>query len=109
VCAGAWTRCFSRHPPSTEARLVRGHSSTLPTLVDASPTTLADDVSRLGTAHECLGWDSDPLFPSQDGGRGMMVAPKGGAVVAPVAHTSRHRLVDVVAVIMNHVAEGHSA
>ena len=36
----------------------------------------------------------------------MMVAPEGGAVVA---HTSRHRLVDVVAVIMNHVAEGHSA
>ena len=50
-----------------------------------------------------------PAFPSQDGWRGMMVAPKGGAVVAPVAHTSRHRLVDVVAVIMNHVAEGHSA
>jgi hypothetical protein len=39
----------------------------------------------------------------------MMVAGKGAAVVAPVAHTSRHRLVDLVAVIMNHVAEGHSA
>jgi hypothetical protein len=38
----------------------------------------------------------------------MMVAGKA-AVVAPVAHTSRHRLVDLVAVIMNHVAEGHSA
>ena len=49
-----------------------------------------------------------PAFPSQDGWRGMMVAGKA-AVVAPVAHTSRHRLVDVVAVIMNHVAEGHSA
>jgi len=113
VCAVAWTRCCSGDAGSTE---VVSHASGAsfvdarqrsPTLVDASQRRLPTTFpvwGRLASVSVRFG----PAFPSQDGWRGMMVAGKA-AVVAPVAHTSRHRLVDVVAVIMNHVAEGHSA
>jgi len=73
VCAGAWTRCCSGDARSTEvvAALAAPHSWTLVSAPDSRrrfTTTLADDVSRLGTARECLGCDSDPLFHPKTAG-----------------------------------------